>query len=278
MGKIIIILTLLLAACGKPAPAVTRVTASAATPAGTPEEQPGPTATSPARLGIDKATYVSETYPDHSALATGQKFIKTWNIKNIGLTTWDSSFSAVLEAAAGQETMGSPAVTYFPYEVPPGKTLSLTIPLTAPAAPGTYRLYWTLKNGRGESFGVDGDRIWVLIDVCQFGQACSKPVPGGTSSASGVTATLMKFTPGPRSTLAQFCLTLPDRNYGPGPGSITLVLDQQPYAALSGGSVSSGCFEFEFPVSEAQVNQAAAAAISIGQVRILGGAANPQAA
>jgi hypothetical protein len=231
-----------------------------------------------AQTGKDMATFVKETYPDYSSLTPGEKFIKTWEIKNTGTTIWNTSYALVLVSSPQKETLGSPTEIAFPQDVPPGETVSLTVPLTAPAASGNYAVYWSLKNERGETFGVDGDRVWVLIMVCETGKSCSPLVSASSTSASGVTATLTSFTADSPSSRTQFCLTLPDRNYGPAGGSVFLLLDQQSIMASSGGSLSEGCFEFEFPVTEAQISQAQKVAVSIAQVRILGGRTNPQGA
>lgn len=238
---------------------------------------PSLTPTRPAQTGEDKATFISETFPDYSILAPGEKFIKTWNIKNTGATTWNTSYTLVLDSTPQKEALGSPREIPFPQEVPPGAALSLSVPLTAPSAPGTYAVYWRLKNDREGAFGVDGDRVWALILVCESGKSCTPPVTGGATSRNGVSATLTSFKTGAQSSTVRFCMNLPNRNYGPASAaSISILVDQQSILATTGGSLEVGCFEFEFPVSETQIAQAQNVVVSIGQVRILGGGNDPQ--
>jgi hypothetical protein len=285
MLSICLILTVLLAGCAQPelvAPTVVVTTMPVATATVTltpmPSATPTVTATPAQPLGVDRATFVSETYPDYTVLAPGEQFIKTWNIKNTGTSTWNTTYKLARVATPQNETLGSPIEIPFPQAVPPGAAAALSIPLTAPKAPGTYAVYWSLENERKQSFGVDGDRVWVLIKVCVTGQSCPQAQANAAASANGISASLSSFTTSAQASTASFCMTLPNRNYAPAPGSVSLLLDQQVIMAATGSSLPGGCYEFEFPVSATQIAQAKSAAVSIGQVRILGGVADPQAA
>lgn len=183
----------------------------------------------------------------------------------------------MLESTPQKESLGSPTELPFPQEVPPGAAVSFSIPLTAPSAPGTYAVYWRLKNDREGTFGVDGDRVWVLILVCESGKPCSPPVSGGATSINGVSATLTSFTTGAQSSTVRFCMALPNRNYAPASAAtVSILIEQQSILAATGGSLGIGCFEFEFPVTETQITQAKSVTVSIGQVRLLGGPNDPQ--
>lgn len=224
----------------------------------------------------DRASFVSETYPDNSVLKPGESFIKIFEIKNVGATTWMTSYALILDSAPQNDTFGSPSQIQFPQETPPGKNLSIQLSLIAPATTGTYTVYWALKNNRGETIPVDGgNNIWAKIVVCDPNQPCNPPVAGGGAAAGGVSATLTNFSSGTQSAVASFCMTLPNRNYGPAPGTVSLILDQWTIPASAGGSQGSGCFEFEFPVTAAQIQEAASIAVAIAQVRIIGGPNDP---
>jgi len=280
-----LILAVLLAGCAQselaaPTTVVTTMSVASATVTVIPMPSATPTVTAmPAQpLGVDRATFISETYPDYTVLAPGEQFIKIWNIKNIGTSTWNTAYTLARVSAPQNETLGSPIEIPFPQAVPPGAAAALSIPLTAPAAPGTYAVYWSLKNERKQSFGVDGDKVWVLIKVCATGQPCPQAQTNTAASSNGISASLSSFTTGALGSTASFCMTLPNRNYAPAPGSVSLLLDQQAILASTGSSLPGGCYEFEFPVTETQIAQAKSAAVSIGQVRIVGGVADPQAA
>ena len=250
----------------------------------TPQATPTPTLppTQPnVTTAAGKASFVSENYPDNSVLKPGEIFVKTFEIKNVGNIPWTTGYSFVLDPAQQGETLGSPAQIYLPQETSPGSNVSFSIPLTAPTAPGTYTVYWTLKNEQGRTILIDGGpQVWVKIIVCDPNQPCNPPAGGGGTSvtANGVTATLTGYSSDSSSTSVSFCMTMPNRDYGPAGGSVSLKIDQQTVLASSGGSLNPGCFEFEFPVGAVELNQAQHIAVSISQVRILGGLNDPNGA
>ena len=280
--------TCFLAGCISVSPSLPTSTPAMAMPTLRPTATPWPTeaaaatstvaSTDSAQSGNDAATFIKETYPDYSVLAPGEKFVKTWEIKNIGTITWNTNYFLALDATSQNDSLGSPAEVNFPKDTSPGATVTLAIPLAAPTTPGTYSVYWKLENDRGKTFGVDGDRMWVTIIVCVPGTPCSSPISNRGASANGVSASLTSFTSGGQSAVARFCMTFPNRNYGPGGGSVSLIVDQQSILASTGGSLEVGCFEFEFPVTAAQIERAKTVAVSIGQVRMIGGPSDPQGA
>ena len=52
----------------------------------------------PTVAGIDRATFLWETYSDYSSIAPDAKFVKTWEVKNSGTSTWTQSYSLALSA------------------------------------------------------------------------------------------------------------------------------------------------------------------------------------
>jgi hypothetical protein len=94
----------------------------------------------------------------------GQSFTKTWRIKNVGTCTWNSQYKLVFDSGA---TMGSPAFQQLtPVHIPPGSTLDVSLQLTAPVTPGTYRSNWKLRAPNGDIFGLtNGNPIWVEVKV-----------------------------------------------------------------------------------------------------------------
>ena len=248
----------------------------------TPQATPTPTLPQPnVTTAAGKASFLSENYPDNSVLKPGEKFVKTFKIKNTGSITWTTAYSFVLDPAHQNETLGSPAQINLPQDVPPGSDVSLSIPLNAPTTPGTYTVYWAFKNEGGGTILIDGGpQVWVKIIVCDPNQPCNPPVGGGGSSvtANGVTASLTGFTSDSSSASVSFCMTLPNRDYGPAGSSVSLKIDQQTVLASIGGTLNSGCFEFDFPVGVAELNQAQHITVSISQVRILGGLNDPNEA
>ncbi|GAB4500852.1 MAG: hypothetical protein Fur0035_03920 [Anaerolineales bacterium] len=289
MRSLLLCFTLLLISACSPvpsAPTLTPVLTASAVPHQEETTTPAPSApaqssplssatpTQPPFPSSDRATFLGESYPDGSLLKPGETFLKTWDVKNLGSSAWTQDYRLVL--MTNGETLASPAQIPFPTSVAPGETAHLSVTLTAPQTPGTYTVVWSLQNAQGQIFKVDGSDIWAKIQVCDSPTGCTAPLPAGqTVSGGSVSAALQSFTPSAESANASFCLTLPSRNWGP--EEIALILDGRAVPFSTGGSLpQTGCFEFEFAVTQAEVDSARAISLSVGNVRLLGGGTNPQ--
>ncbi len=117
----------------------------------------------------DRASYVSDvTIPDGTDMAPGDDFTKTWRLKNTGSCTWTSGYSLIFDHG---DSMGGPASKQLTAgTVAPGQNVDVSVDLTAPNTPGTYKGYWKLRNPSGVVFGIgsSGDvAFFVEIDVVQ---------------------------------------------------------------------------------------------------------------
>jgi hypothetical protein len=143
-------------------------TAIPLTPTTAPSPTTAPTSTVTATtVPCDRAGQILDiTYPDGSDLAPGAGFVKTWRIRNTGSCTWTSGYSLVFDHG---DSMGSPAsIPLTAGTVAPGATVDVSVSLTAPAAAGTYRGYYRLRNPSGVLFGTDpgaNTAFWVEIEV-----------------------------------------------------------------------------------------------------------------
>src|ERR1044071_7457456 len=126
------------------------------TPTGTPPtptqtNTPGPATVPPS--ACDKAQFVADvTVPDGSIMSPGQKFTKTWRLKNIGTCAWAKTTYQLVYSSG--EQMGAAASTPFTQDVPVGTTVDISVEMTAPSAAGSYRGFWMFKNGSGALFGI----------------------------------------------------------------------------------------------------------------------------
>jgi hypothetical protein len=190
-------LTEILASTPSPVPATetpTLVPATATLAATTAVPTMAATATAAVSTGVDKADYVADiTIPDGTNLAPGEKFVKTWRLVNSGTSTWTTAYS--LEYISGAQ-MGGPAKVPLTIEVAPGKTVDISVNLTAPSESGQQIGYWKLSNASGALFDTP---IYVDINVTgtSAATATTTATPGGdttpaatatTSAGSGVTA------------------------------------------------------------------------------------------
>lgn len=114
----------------------------------------------------DAAAFVADvTVPDGSKVAPGETFLKTWRIKNIGTTTWDTSYATVFHSG---ERMNGSARVAFNGAVYPGQTVDVSMYLTAPEGIGEYRGNWMLQNTSGYNFGFGADAnvpLYVIVEV-----------------------------------------------------------------------------------------------------------------
>lgn len=124
----------------------------------------------------EQANYISDlTLPDGTVVSPGQVLVKTWRMRNIGTTTWDSGYEM---AFTGGERMGAPNAVNVS-QTAPGQEVDISVNLTAPTGNGEHTGYWRLRNPDGTYFG---PTVWVRINV---------------QSASSYITTLMADPPSP---------------------------------------------------------------------------------
>jgi hypothetical protein len=105
------------------------------------------------------ASYVEDvTIPDESVLQPGIGFIKTWRIRNSGTCDWMDGFELVF---ASGDQMGASSSVPAPATAA-GAMADVSVPMTAPAAPGTYKSNWRMRSDEGQAFG---STVWALIVV-----------------------------------------------------------------------------------------------------------------
>lgn len=154
-------------------------------------------ATSQPPSACDRAQFITDvTVPDGTVFGPGTAFLKTWRLKNIGTCTWTTSYAMVFDIG---EKMGGPDSVNLPQNVSPGQTIDVSVNLTAPLTPGSYRGYWKFQNTDGVRFGLaaDGSRSW-WVDIKVSGAAAT-PTPTATQSATG-TPTAIPVTTLPPAT------------------------------------------------------------------------------
>lgn len=140
----------------------------------------------------DRAEFVDDvTVPDGTTLAPNDIFVKSWQIKNTGATTWTSDYALVF---IDGDLLGASPTIPLQAQVAPGETATLSIELTAPAKDGTYKGFWKLLNANHEVFGVGPDALdafWFIITVSQSAEplATATPTPqSGTVLTSAILA------------------------------------------------------------------------------------------
>ncbi|MCL4559558.1 MAG: NBR1-Ig-like domain-containing protein [Chloroflexi bacterium] len=160
-----------------PTAAPTVVTTAAATATLAPSATATTRASSP-----DKAEYVGQSIADNTKFDPGKTFTMKWTLKNVGTTTWTTSY--VFRFYSGDQ-MGGKASYPFPKEVKPGDTIEIAASLTAPSKAGTYRGNWVLTNSDGLNF------YPVYIDIV----VGEPPPPTATSAPATATSAPPTNTP-----------------------------------------------------------------------------------
>ena len=124
-----------------------------------------------------QAELVSETITPGSQYQAGEKFDKTWVIRNTSPCEWSYSYSLVYYDGIG---MGASASRVFTENMPsyavihPGETATLTLNLRAPFAPGRQVGYWKLRDPYGRLFmPSNSDQESLSVDIIVVGTVYS---------------------------------------------------------------------------------------------------------
>jgi hypothetical protein len=161
------------------------------------------TTTAPVATGVgagavttgDKAEFVLDvTVPDGTNFTPNETFTKTWRLQNAGTTTWDTSYALVFVSGA---QMGAPDSVALTSQVAPGQTVDITVNMTAPADPGSYRGFWNLRNPGGQFFGLGANAnepIWV--DIVVGGEGGAAATPGASTGGATPVAAITPSTSG----------------------------------------------------------------------------------
>lgn len=133
---------------------------------------PNPTATlQPTKTAVpipcNAAAFVEDvTVKDGTAFMAGEKFVKTWRIRNIGSCNWTTDYQLYFY---GGSQMNGPSAVNLSKTIHPNETVDISITLTAPGDPDSYTGKWMLRSGSGTIFGVGNNApLTVVIKVSKL--------------------------------------------------------------------------------------------------------------
>ncbi len=159
-------------------------------PSPTPTKTPATLTPTVPPSSCDKVQFVADVnFPDGTVVQPGAQFTKTWRLKNVGTCVWKKDTYQLVFFSG--ERMGGASSAVFTKDVAVGETVDISVNLTAPASPGTYRGYWMFKNAAGALFGIGAQANkpwWVEIKVTG-GPTVTPAPPTATSTPGGSTAT-----------------------------------------------------------------------------------------
>jgi murein DD-endopeptidase MepM/ murein hydrolase activator NlpD len=116
----------------------------------------------------DEAWWAADiTIVDGSIMKPGERFRKTWRIRNAGTTTWGSGYTL---AFFEHEKMGDGQSVPLP-QAAPGQLVEVSVDLTAPQQTGLRRSTWMQRNPQGEFFP---HSMYAEIDIRQPEQVSGK--------------------------------------------------------------------------------------------------------
>lgn len=153
---------------------------------GDPAQLPTSAATPPA----DGCALVRDvTVPDGELVMAGQQFVKTWELQNVGHTTWVDRYLAcmdeeitVLSRRGAETTIAAPLRPHAPrIAIPPtepGETVQLSMHFTAPRLPGTVMSYWKACFADGTLCFPQAVGVWVKIQVASVYISPGTGLPG----------------------------------------------------------------------------------------------------
>jgi uncharacterized protein YkwD len=131
------------------------------------------------------------TVPDNAQMTRGTKFTKTWRFMNNGKCNW-SGYRISFVAGDRMETPDSAPIP----ETEAGKTVDVSVELTAPSIDGSYTGFYELKNDKGETLAIGTETsFWVKILI---GNAAAAPAAASTVVITPINGTPVKVT-GPAS-------------------------------------------------------------------------------
>ncbi len=181
---------------------------TAVPPTVTPGPSSTPTSTPVPGACTDRIAFVADvTVPDGTTFAPNTNFTKTWRVKNVGTCTFNINYYLVYVSG---EKMGATESVKFTSTIAPNTTFDLSVNLTSPAANGTYRGNWQLKNDKGQLFGIGAKNdkpFWVEIKV--------------SGGATAVPPTVVPPTPSPSGTVVDFAADAAKAAWSSGSGALT---------------------------------------------------------
>lgn len=134
----------------------------------------------------DRSAFVRDvSFPDGELVLPGQRFVKTWELQNVGHMAWQGRLlrcmdeEVVVYSRSGEVLRLAqplqPAVLQVPVpNTQPGETVQLSVEFTAPNSPGTVLSYWKTVFADGALCYPAARGVWVKVLVTALAAAGSE--------------------------------------------------------------------------------------------------------
>jgi hypothetical protein len=133
----------------------------------------------------DKAQWVSQTVQDGTRFEPGQTFSITWQLRNVGTTTWTAGFR--LRFFSGN-AFGAPNEIALGRDVLPNETVDITVNMKAPSTSGEYRSDWVMSNEARRNFNQPVFLKIVVAASTATPTATTAPTAAPTETPTATTA------------------------------------------------------------------------------------------
>lgn len=128
-----------------------------------------------------------ESIPDGTQMAPATEFVKIWKMMNVGERPWPKGTR--LLSVGGDAQLSNDEVVVGPGPIAPGESVSIAMPMKAPAEPGRYIGYYRLVGPHAGPAGRNkfGQRVWAHIQVVSADDdaAVQVGVPFGVPARGG---------------------------------------------------------------------------------------------
>ncbi len=161
-----------------PAPVATEITTPTVTTGGTSTTTTSTPTEKPAdQPAADlKAGFVADvTVPDNTRFQKGERFTKTWRMRNAGSTAWPKETALVFVSGEKMTDVAKVEIG----EVKAGANVDISVDMVAPSADGSYKGYWQIQVG---DKAIEGGKIYVVIQVGEQAATPVTPVVAPVSS------------------------------------------------------------------------------------------------
>ena len=109
------------------------------------------------------------TVPDGTVLGSGERFTKTWRVRNAGSCDW-AGYRLVFASGDRLGAVDQPIP-----DTPAGQVAEISVELTSPEAPGDYAGTWQIRSPDGANLGILTCAI--VVDGENDAPAASEPTP-----------------------------------------------------------------------------------------------------
>lgn len=218
-------------------------TSTTSTPDASSTTTPGGTASASAAGSCQDSAVLLEdvTVQDNAVMPRGGKFTKTWRFMNTGKCNW-SGYTIAFVAGDRMETPDSAPIP----QTDPGKTVDVSVELTAPSLDGTYTGFFELKKADGETLPIGTEStFWVKILIGNV-----TPAPVNTPVLTPISGTPLAQPTGPAScnftSSSSYLNEIANlvNNARAQAGLSALALNAQLAAAAQGHSIDMACHGF----------------------------------